>query len=336
MFVTKYIELPYDTNLQNTIDFCNRLDITPEAKKIVFDHQNLGFVTPFGMLLIGAKIRRFCSKRQTTQFFDRNYKGKSYAANMGFFHSVNQPFGKKPGELKGNTNYIPISDVSIKQLGIKARFNTEHMVESVERKAKKLAIVLCNEDPDLLDTLTYAIREIMRNVVEHGDVNKIWYAGQYWPTKDIVEVAILDEGIGIKKSLLKNPKLDIKDDEDALLLAIEPGISGNTKPFDANDPFSNSGFGLFMTSRICQEGGDFVICSNSRLLHINARRRVIKNINFQGTAVRLRLKVSKIESLKSYTKRLVKEGEKIARINKKKRIISASKASSLLFINDLE
>lgn len=98
----------------------------------------------------------------------------------------------------------------------------------------------------------------------------------------------MDEGVGIKQALSFNPNLKIKNDKDALLLSIEPGIAGKAFKYkgkmrkQVDIIWQNSGYGLFVTSEICQHGGDFLIYSGNNAV-------LIRN--------RMRLRVSRINSL---------------------------------------
>jgi hypothetical protein len=163
----------------------------------------------------------------------------------------------------------------------------------------------------------------------------IWFSAQFWPTKNRVEIAILDEGIGIEKSLKSNKKLNIKSEKDALLLSLEPGITrSRLTRFDRDDPYANSGFGLYMTSRICKDGGDFAVCGKSKILALHKRGNYFFDTSFSGTAIRMRLTLSRMEKLGELIPNLIKKGEKIAKQNKKTSIISASKVSRLLIEED--
>lgn len=78
-----------------------------------------------------------------------------------------------------------------------------------------MAAMLCGSDSGaVFDTLTYSVRELMRNVVEHSEAKQFGICAQYWPTKGRVEVAILDRGIGLRESLKNNPHLDVTDDKE--------------------------------------------------------------------------------------------------------------------------
>jgi hypothetical protein len=322
------IKVPSELTFPNTRKFCEYLDDIEEDEKFTFDFAWLATVEPFGMLLVGAKIRQFMRKYPDAKYYDKNFKHHSYAANMGFFKSINQDYG---GTLYGNCNYIPITKINVSKLLADSKDKREHVVDTVERESARLSVVLSKGNKELGKILTYSIREIMRNIVEHSEADHIWFAAQYWPTKNRVEVAILDEGIGIRRSLRKNPRLQIKSHEDALLLSLEPGITRKTTTrFDQDDPYANTGFGLYMTSRICKDGGDFVVCGGKRILALHKRGNYFFSTSFSGTAIRMRLTISRLEKLEEILPVLIKEGEKTARRNKKTSVLSASKVSSLL------
>ena len=324
------IKSPSELNIANSINFCNELDILQEADEYIFDWGNMNFVEPFGMLLIGAKRRQMMMKFKNSKFFDDNFKNNTYAANMGFFRSIFQGYGKNPGELNGNLNYIPLNFINIDDVYKRSSSNHEHVVDTIEQEALTIARVLCKVDHGIVDVLTFSIREIMRNIIEHSNSNLIWYAGQAWNYKDRVEITIMDEGIGIRKSLEKNKRLNIKSDEDALVLALEPGISSKIFNKRSKDPYQNSGYGLYMTSSICKEGGDFVIGSCNKVCGTNGYKTSFRDLYFQGTIIRMRLIVSKIPDLKKLTPKLIREGKEIAKNNSNQSILTASKISRLL------
>jgi hypothetical protein len=45
---------------------------------------------------------------------------------MGFFHSIHEVYGKKPGEANGSLTYMPISKLNVKKL----------RMDSIRRKFK--------------------------------------------------------------------------------------------------------------------------------------------------------------------------------------------------------
>jgi nitrate/nitrite-specific signal transduction histidine kinase len=55
--------------------------------------------------------------------------------------------------------------------------------------------------------VVYSLAEILRNFLEHSQAQELWYAAQYWQSRNWVELATLDEGIGIRRSLARKPPL---------------------------------------------------------------------------------------------------------------------------------
>ncbi len=327
------ILLPSSLTLNDSLLFNIIVENTSNEREYEFDFRNLGTVEPFGMLIVSAKLRQFRIKHTDSRRMAIGYEKATYAGHMGFFKSFGLDFGNEPGEALGSSTYIPITKLNVCELKEEARLKIEPVGETIEKKAENMARILTREEGDLSEHLTYSIREIMRNIVEHSEADSIWLAGQYWPSKDLVEVSILDEGIGITSSLKGNPHLKITNDEDSLLLAIEPGISGKAfgKRININDVWANTGYGLYMTSSICQNGGNFVICSKERALIFNNEGYKFIPTIFDGTAIRLRIRVSTIGKLSKLLSQLVFEGEKKAKENlNNNAILTASKVSRVL------
>ncbi|MCY8045782.1 hypothetical protein MOC94_20015 [Bacillus haynesii] len=334
----KIINMP-DLTAKNAIDFCYNDYHVEDYDEVVFDHQYLGTVEPFGMLLVGSKIRNLVKKNKNIEFSDINFKEKEYAAHMGFFQSVYQDYGKKPGEAAGSSKYVPITLLKVKELKLESYERKEEVQETIERKSTQLAKVLSQGKKNLQEILAYSIRELIRNIVEHSTSETCWFAGQYWPTKNKVEIALLDEGVGITQALGFNPNLTINDDRDALLLSIEPGISGRVFKHkgkmrgQTNSIWDNSGYGLYVTSKICQEGGNFLICSGCYALAINDKYHRFFETNFKGTAIRMTLNTSRLNKFSTHLiNDIVSEGERSARTNADKSVITASKVSRILNI----
>ena len=172
----------------------------------------------------------------------------------------------------------------------------------------------------------------MRNVIEHSDAAHIWLAAQYWPQRRRVEIAILDEGIGLLNSLNRNPKHNFEDDEKALFMAVQPGISGvkKRKGRHPHGAWANSGYGLYMTSALTQKGGDFLICSGSKAIHLHGEESEFLDASYQGTAIRMVLDTRRIEDLDHSLNEIRGVGEKIAGELREEAQLTASKMSRML------
>lgn len=194
---------------------------------------NMKWVRPFGMLFAAIAIKQFRNKYENIPFnieCNTIMDGISYAGHMGFFKSISEKLniGKMPGEAFGNDNYIPISELDLNQIHKKEIENGKFILmgDAIEIESSRLAKILGRHNKEMNMLLTYLIREILRNIPEHSNCHKAWICGQYW-SDGMAEIAIVDEGIGIKSSLQKNNihRNYIKTDKDALEYAIKAGIS---------------------------------------------------------------------------------------------------------------
>jgi hypothetical protein len=253
---------------------------------------------------------------------------------MGFFKAFGCDFGKSPGEVTGNSRYLPITIYDVESIKRNAAQNYQAVGAFIESQAEEMARVLTRENSgELYDALTYSIREIIRNVIEHSEADQFGFCAQYWPTYNEVELALLDRGIGIKQALSNNPHLQIENDHAALNLSLMPGISGKAFKGASQskyDVWANSGFGLYMTSRLCREGGSFFIASGDTGLYLSENKKRYLNTPFQGTALRLLLKTDRISSLSSMLQKYRDEAKQIRATLGTEVNLKASVASTML------
>lgn len=328
------VKVPQNLSLTNALSFCNRLWELEHSEGYNFNFINLGNIEPFSMAYVANEIKRFRNSRPESRFVASNHESKSYAAHMGFFKAFGLNYGNEPGEASGSSTYIPLTILSVSSLKEEAAESYNHVGNIIEDKSEEIAKVLTrHQSGDLVDTLTFSIREIMRNVVEHSGSEIIEYCAQYWPTKNLVEVAILDTGNGIKQGLSSNPYLTINDEREALHLALLPGVSG--KMYKGvkkrkHDEWQNSGFGLYMTSRICRNGGSFFVASNDKSILLDNKKKIDMECNYKGTALRLRIDTSKITSYSKMLEKFRNEGYENAKNFSGSDAIEPSVASTML------
>lgn len=282
---------------------------------------DMNWVQPFGMLLTSITLKQLRHKHPSTPFrlqCDQSKKGISYAAHMGFFKSISEalPIGNIPGGASGNDNYLPIKKLDLFQLHSAERATGEFnsLGSFIEKESYQLSRIICRDNSEMQILMTFLIREILRNIPEHAEVSTAWICGQYWASQ-IAEIAIVDEGVGIRKSLQQNPvhREYATDDESALLYAIKAGISQRFDPRRGNrsdDEWANSGYGLYMVSEICKElAGDFVIASGDKCIHINSNGLEIIDTHFEGTAVNMTFSTVKLKNSHDVIQNIASRGE---------------------------
>lgn len=328
------VRVPQNQSLNESLNFCSRLWGLDEAKQIAFDFSRMGRVEPFTMTLLASELKRFRASRPQTEFFAEGHEENTYAAHMGFFQGFGLAHGNKPGEASGNANYLPLTHLDVDGIRAAAADAYENVGETLDRESARLAGVLTREsEGPLVDTLTFSMREILRNVVEHSGASQLAYCAQYWPTRHRVEIAVLDTGMGVRSSLSANPHLAIDSDRTAIQLALMPSISG--KMFKGvrrrpNDHWQNSGYGLYMTSRLCRKGGSFFIASGCSGIFLEQSRKADYSCDIPGTALRLVLDTHRIGDLHQSLELFRAEGYQIAQKNSGPNALTPSSASTML------
>lgn len=330
------IHFPNSPSLDAVLDFCDKVFLTPQEYKVVIDFTLMGRIEPFSMLYVAKILRDYSTINNNGCIWCKNYKDKEYAAHMGFFKAFWLDFGKKPGEAFGSNTYLPVTSWNLSDIKEEALDSWEPEQQIIEKRSEELALKLTQqEDGNLVETITYSLREILRNILEHSDSYDLWYCAQYWPLYQKAEIAILDSGKGIKEALSGNPHLKITSHSDAIQQALLPGISGKAfkgKKINRNDPWHNSGFGLYMTSRLCRNGGEFFICSGDHGILLNERGKKHYQLKhyFKGTAVKMVLSTDRLGSLSEMLETYREDGFKIAKQIRSIGCVSASSASLML------
>lgn len=214
--------------------------------------------------------------------------------------------------------------------------NMEYVGETIEHIIRE-KLLIYNFGIKYTNFYAYLLREIMRNVIEHSE-SKEFYVCFYKNNLSKFGFRVVDNGIGIKKSLNRNPEYNVNDNKTALAFCIRPGITRSYKrdPY-RDDVWQNSGFGLYMVSNIVNEiGGRFEISSeNSRLIYKNSLREYKdEKKKIKGTDVLFILdtnnKFDTIQIIKEVSIRGNQSIKKYERFSKYATIKTASKASTLI------
>ena len=272
------------------------------SDEYILDFADVTFASPAWMVLVGDALRKFRRDRPGSRRTAANYKGRAcleYAARAGFFRSFGMSFGQAPGAVASTDSYVPVTVGPVADITSRAYDGFSHHGDVIQADAERMVAVLTQAaGGDVFETLSYAIREIVRNVVEHSASENYVFAAQFWPATGMAEIVVSDEGVGVSRSLRANPRNEVTDDESALRLAIRPGISSrDTKRRRANDVWANSGYGLYMIRSLCGIGGSFALSSGTRAIVTSAAGEDVIATDQDGTTVVARLATRRIGDL---------------------------------------
>jgi hypothetical protein len=272
------------------------------------------FAEPFPMLYLGEQIRSLVSRSPGTYFTLRtcNTSFRGYADHIGYFRYLGFDRGNPTNSSSSAYRYLPVTVYSIPELRAAAKSRSVPFGLEVAQLSSGLAEILCQcADGYLHDLFEYTVREIVRNCVEHSRGSRLVLAGQYWPLRGDAEIVVLDDGVGIAENLYENEYVDCRTNIEALKCALLPGISSVSlrERVEQDDKWGNSGFGLYVTSRICSESGSFRLISGSNGLTLANGVQTEHPWEFQGTCVQMKFRVEKNLNQIERIQEIIREGE---------------------------
>lgn len=291
------------------------------------------FAKPLAMLYFADQIRTLIIKNPQTQFImlsqDNAFRG--YASHIGLFQYIGFPRGNAPGQASGGGRYIPIEVIDLDAIRREAMGGAIGPI--AKERAIRIARVLSQKDRgSMFDLFEYTFREIIRNSAEHSEGSKVVIMGQYWPNLDEAQIVIADNGKGIADKLYCSDMIECDTNLQALKFSLLPGVTSVRldERIKQDERWGNSGFGLYLTSRVCSENGSFTIISGSDGVQLARGALSEKEWCYRGTLVAMDFKASLAEAMIKRLDQLVSEGEAANKTLLGNYPVSASAASKML------
>lgn len=275
------------------------------------------FFSPFQMLFLSQKISHFKSINRNVDVVFNQWEQHSYLSHMGFFSMCGYNHGKHIGEAPGGDNYLPITGLSREEFYEEDDDKFQELPDLIQRRVDRIAALISRDTvshKNMFDVLSFSIREIFRNVFEHAETDRLYYCIQYWPRSNKVEFSVTDFGIGIRRGLSSNPNFRFSTDKEAIENSLLPTVSGKTHLPRRSETWFNSGYGLYMTSRLARSGGNFAIASGDCAISLSRKTKYNYATSFPGTALRLNLDVGQIGNVEARLSEFRKEGGRIAKL----------------------
>lgn len=283
---------------------------------LCIDLTGIKFCDPQSILLLAVLLRKFDRFRvdlQTEVIIDENSRVIGYLAHIGFFEFIGLNYGNKLGQASGGQTYIPIREIDIRKLN-QISFNTGQTLQDlISEEAQDLARILVGSisNRQIYLTLAFAIRESIRNALEHSEQQCCYICAQKW-SNGKAQFAVIDEGIGIFESLSRSA---VNFEQDNFLeLAIEPGLTRTLHLSDTDNIHENSGFGLYILKTLADNYGRMTLSSSNKTLVVKKGQtiNIIKDIDYMGTLISLEFNVYP-NDMQDVLKMIVDCGEEEAR-----------------------
>ncbi len=311
------VTLPEEFNQHSVFELALHLEEILNEKWVSIDFSNVNFTTPLGSLIVGRHLRYFISHRKTKSVrtsvsgVDYSNPAHSYLNFIGFMDFLGVPNQTKMGFAKGSLNYVPIQVWTRREL-----LNSAGLLSTIHDASLKLSIRLANvlvgenaENEENI-SIVYSLKEVIRNSFEHSESDYCILTAQRW--KDgRVEIAVIDEGVGIRLSLSRAMKF--VDDESALKAALKPGVSSTMRMPNSRNVNNNSGYGLYILSELGRKYGKFSVGSGNSSIESGTKGVTTQPSRFQGTFVGLRIE-KPLASFEEILANLIEIGEESAKI----------------------
>ena len=276
------------------------------------DFAPLRSIEPFGLLYVGAALRTFFRQREyrgiAAQGVRAGEPAHEYLAHVGFFQWLGIGVGNAPGAVPGGATWLPVTTMTRAEFDKRIAETGKPLGSVIQQECERLArLVTQSNQLKVTAPLAYCLREVIRNVFEHADIDRCVICAQKC-ADGAVEIAVIDQGRGIRRSL--EERLQFASDGEALRSSLRPGVS-RCPSTDPDNPWGNSGFGLFVLSELGRELGTFRVVSGQAALHLTGGDIREESATLCGTAIQLRLRRPKGVNLASHIESIIARGESV-------------------------
>jgi len=193
------------------------------------DLQDVTFIDPYGMvglLEIGELLRVGGSYKILR--LPRSEEVLKYLERMDFFRFAEEYFRLEPSKIEMSEKYLRsfYSDVLLEITPIEKSDDIHFIVGKVKERAHAILKRHLGYDDRAINGFIVALSEVCQNITEHSETKGLVGIQKYHfqnMGKNVVKIAVMDTGIGFRKSL--SERLSLKDDLKAIEQALFHGVS---------------------------------------------------------------------------------------------------------------
>ena len=194
------------------------------------DLREASFIDPAGMvgiLELGELLQSEGSRK--TVYLPKSEEVLKYLERMDFFKFADSYFNLEPPKPKISGKYLrsSYSDVLLEITPIEKSDDIHFIVGRVKDRANAILKRHLNYDEKAINGFIVALSEVCQNIIEHsenrGFVGIQKYHFHQKINKNVAKIAVMDLGIGFKKSL--SERFPFKNDFEAIEKALLYGVS---------------------------------------------------------------------------------------------------------------
>ena len=195
----------------------------------LIDLKDVAFIDPYGMvciLEIGELLKLEGIRK--TLYLPESEEVLRYLERMDFFKFADKYFGLEPSKPQISGKYLrsSYSDVLLEITPIEKSDDIHFIVGKVKERANAILKKHLHYDEKAINGFIVALSEVCQNIIEHSETKGFVGIQKYfWQNlnKNIVKIAVMDIGIGFKKSL--SERFSFKNDFEAIEKALLHGAS---------------------------------------------------------------------------------------------------------------
>lgn len=193
------------------------------------DLSTLSFIDPYGMVGL-LEIGELCMLEDVrkTVILPRSGEVRRYLDRMDFFTFAKRSFSLVDTVPEAAEKYqrSPVSDVLLEITSIERSNDIHFIVGKVQDRAQAILATHLHYDDRAINRFIVSLSEVCQNIVEHSENKGFVGIQKYrYPSmnKNIVKIAVMDAGIGFRKSL--SGRFKLKSDLEAIDKALLHGAS---------------------------------------------------------------------------------------------------------------
>ena len=254
-FIT-FPQVPQNSN--NEILFYKRViadywkSTDPLCEEIVFDCGALKFIRPFGLNILALLIRSLLQDSKTVFFSHPTDRAcKRYLENQGFYEEF---------PIQDSNSVVKAAPRST-SVGLRRMEFVEPSF--FEQVALWLSRNLSLPAENIKNAIYLPLSELVPNVVDHSEFSIGCYiSAQSYPRENRLMFSVADRGVGFLETL-RHKYTNLNNDQEAVALAIESGISSKSK-------VRNAGRGLYLLCDFLKHCGNLEIISKDGVWRQNS------------------------------------------------------------------
>lgn len=287
-------------NLPDVMAFCGEIS-ADSADTIACDAAELQFVDPVGLCLLAATCHRLAKAGKKLRLENVSPAIVGYLARMDLFKACGIEYRENFTRHGRQTDLVEIcvADKAAEGDLLANKIVTALVGATPGYDPHAASDEMTGYQPQdyLYKPLHHLFSELLENALTHAKRAgykdaRAWVAAQYYPGKDRIRLAVLDNGCGFLRSLEKHPNLREKSHKAAIQIAFEPRVTCNPDLEIHPNETVNQGIGLTVIREIVVQGrGVMRLVSGDTLLEMaGGREKTCQVTPWQGAVLALEFK----------------------------------------------